>query len=214
MAFTPQPDGDFVPGANSYVDVAAFRDFWGDRDSMRLTGLTDGQIQEGCVNASEWIDQYPWVGLPTSDDPTVRRLAWPRAYAVWQHGNARYRAGFIISSAIVPTSIRDAVCVVAMEDILERVNLQDDPRTKLTSKTIGPIKKDFAAPLAGRRFPAAEALVAGLWKVRTGPPGSVNLTNGGSGFAEDDRPQLVGVRQTDLEGGMFPGGAGGNRNVR
>lgn len=72
MAFTVQDDTGTVVGANAYITVAEFRDYWDDKN-VDTSGLVDADVEGLIVESTQYIDaRYTYNGVPlTGRDQTT-----------------------------------------------------------------------------------------------------------------------------------------------
>lgn len=84
MAFTVQDDTGSIDGANAYVTVQEFKDYWADR-GVSFTE-TDGELQALIIKASQYIDirfEYKGTRLEGRDQTTQ----FPRSLLYDKEGN-------------------------------------------------------------------------------------------------------------------------------
>lgn len=150
-------DGTGKADAVTYVDVAYFRAYWTARGIVFAE--SDAELEPRVVNGSDWVDSHELGGLPTT---TTQALAIPRRAWIVGARNPRLTAGTEIGRNTVPEVVKQAVCEAARADMTEALHAEVDERRLLTSKRVGAITKVFYRPDGRRRFPRAEALLAGL----------------------------------------------------
>lgn len=150
-------DGTGKADAVTYVDVDYFRAYWAARGITFVE--TDAELEPHVVNGTDWVDGFPHRGLPTT---TVQALAYPRRALVVGARNPRLTAGTEIDRNTVPVVIKEATCEAGRADMKEPLHAEVDERQMLASKRVGAINRVFFRPDGRRRFPRAEALLAGL----------------------------------------------------
>lgn len=141
--------------AGEEVTITVFeKSGWWHQSSVR--------ILQSLVNATKFAcRRYFWPGLPALDR---QALPWPRVDVVIGAGNPYLVDGYELPAEEIPLGIVRAVCVLSLADLEEPLLATVDPRESLKEKEIGVkgIKKVFGGPVRKRRFPAADAEVAGI----------------------------------------------------
>lgn len=171
FAFTVGTSDDV--GANSYASVQEWIDAFPEgTDGADLSAIAATTLQRHLVNATRFIDQLPWNGRPKYED-NQPRLALPRYDLLVGPGNPRLREGDTLPSDELPWVVRDAVILLAEA---ERVSGQllwrpkkDRDQVLSKKRSITGSSKEYADPLAARRYPEAAALVRGLHSTLSTP---------------------------------------------
>lgn len=123
---------------------------------------TSARLEAALTNGAEAMNtRYPWGGWPTFD---VQELAWPRGGVVVDAGSPYYAEGYEVADDEIPLGVVRCHLWLALADLETPLREPVDPQSYLQSKSIGPggIAKTFGGEVRRRRFPHADAEVAGL----------------------------------------------------
>lgn len=116
MSFTVE-DGTIVEGANSLVPLAYADTFHADRDNSAWTG-EDSAKQSALIRATDYIEQeysHLFIGSLVSE---YQPLSFPRKNIV------------SVESDTVPTKVKQAVCILALEALSSSLNPNQDKIVK------------------------------------------------------------------------------------
>jgi hypothetical protein len=144
MAFIPE-DGSIVAGANSYVSLSFADTFHTDRGNTAWTGNNEAK-QAALIKATDYIEQVyngRWKGILVDD---AQALSWPR-----------YGAG--PETDEIPTALKQAVCILALESIGgDELNPVLDRAIK--REKVGPLETEFMdGTTRGKTRPAISGLL-------------------------------------------------------
>lgn len=120
------------------------------------------RMEQSLVNATAFANRrYDWPGLPALD---VQPLPWPRTDVIAGVGSPYLVAGYILPDGEIPLGVQRAIYWLSLADLEEPLLATVDPREALKSKKIGVqgIEKVYGGLVRKRRFPAADAEVAGI----------------------------------------------------
>jgi hypothetical protein len=114
--------GAVVTGANSFISLADFKTYHGDRGND-LTAYTDPQQQAALVKAADYLNGLVWKGVKTGRD---NPMAWPRygtetggsiwnqlVYPASEWVGVLDKDGFYIPTDEVPAEVVNAQCEAA-----------------------------------------------------------------------------------------------------
>jgi hypothetical protein len=105
MAFLVE-DGNGLTTSNSYVAVADADTFHADRGNTAWADADTTDRQAALINAADYLDAtYAFIGCKKLED---QAMDWPRYDAVDPDG-------FTILDSVVPTVIKEAAMVLALE---------------------------------------------------------------------------------------------------
>lgn len=153
---TLQNDAGTVSGADSYIDVDAFKAYHDARGNS-YTGYTDAQIGEAIVRATDYIDaRFTFDG--TKVNGRTQTTEWPR-YDVVDADNY-YVEG-------IPLEIKDATAEYALRALSAALN--PDPTVDASGRmvesesvTVGPIteSKSFTGSVSSMpKYPAVDNML-------------------------------------------------------
>jgi hypothetical protein len=109
-------DGMIVTDANSYVTVAFADAYHNARGNSAWTG-TDAVKESALIRATDYIEQVysgRWIGHQQSDN---QDLSWPRTFLHPFLSSNDYHV-----SGQIPKSLKQAVCVLALESFTDELN--------------------------------------------------------------------------------------------
>jgi hypothetical protein len=162
--------GAVVTGANSFVSLADFKTYHGNRGNA-LTSYADEVQKAALVKAGDYLNGLSWRGRKTAQ---ANPMCWPRCddqiYAVAGFENITTSVGvvdadgFIISTSTVPAQVVSAQCEAAYL-ILGGETLQPTLSRggQLKRKEIDVIKYEwFPGAPPTSRYLGVEALLKGL----------------------------------------------------
>ncbi len=165
--------GAVVTGANSFVSLADFQTYHGDRGNV-LTAYTDEQQKAALVKAGDYLNSLTWKGVKTGRE---NPMCWPRygtetGGSIWNQ--LEYPAsewvgvldkdGFYIPTDEVPVQVINAQCEAAFL-ILGGESLQPTLSRggQVKRKRVDVIETEYfsgASPV--NRYLAVESLLKGL----------------------------------------------------
>ena len=163
MAFTVE-DGTGVAGANAYIDVPFFTEYFTER-GVTFTE-TDDVIKTWIIQATDYIEQvFGWrlVGVKKTE---TQGLHFPAT-------EAYSRDGTLLADDAVPVALKRACTSYANRvksgPLMPDPLVSDEGYNVVTSrKKIGPIEKEFRVmgssgqPILIRSYPAADSLITPL----------------------------------------------------
>lgn len=135
-------DGTGKADANSYVDVAAARQYALNRG---VTLGDDDDIAAQLINATDYLAQFEceYVGYRTTDE---QALSWPRTDAYYGGGCS---GKLICGPNEIPKQIKDAQCQAVIAQFNGFELMPNYSATNfVTEETVGPITTKYADPLA------------------------------------------------------------------
>jgi len=131
VEFVPET-GAGLATATSYVTIAEFKQYWENR-GVSFTAL-DPVIQTWLNIGTDYIDNYyKFWGVPTL--PETQALQFPRI-------GLRDSKNIIIDSDVIPTELKNALCVMARE-AKTTLDLSSKVDTGIASKSIGPVSVTY-----------------------------------------------------------------------
>ena len=132
-------DGTNVSGANSYITLADANQYVDNTsgDSTWTAPATDAAKEKALRMATQYVDaEYApsWKGVASEDN---QALDWPRA-------GVTLRDGYGIDSDEIPQALKDAVCELAV-DYLVNGTLMDDVSSpgSVKRKQAGPVSIEY-----------------------------------------------------------------------
>jgi hypothetical protein len=166
MGLIVQDNTGAVAGANSYLDVAAFKAYHDDRGAD-YSGFTDPQIEAALIRATDYLDQrFSFTGKKIRGrDQTTE---WPRTGVTDRDGYGVDGLPHEVTGACAEYAIR------ALSLPLSPDPVRDDTGALVQSKseTVGPITESVAyvggALFALPKYPAADQRLIRAGFVRTG----------------------------------------------
>lgn len=168
-----------VVGTNSYISRVDANTYFADslRDAS-WNALSDSTKDQALVTATRMLDRQNWTGTKTS--PT-QALQWPRTGVTDVDGNS-------VDSSIVPQSILDACCELALSLALNpavETNTSSGSNIKRVSAAKG-TDIEYFRPTTGGRFPT---IVQELIRALLGGSGS-SSTIGGEAYGNCGQSQF------------------------
>ena len=170
MAFTVE-DGNGLPDANAYVDVAFADEYFADRGNTDWAAATDPNKQVAIVKATDYIDkafgprflgQKAFVSYP-ADETVDQALEFPRYQPTVFVGDPSYYVGAVYTfpnpsyvapsppekPVAIPKALKKACCEYALRALLNGKLLQD-PTVDATgqalqtkTENVGPIQTTY-----------------------------------------------------------------------
>lgn len=161
-------DGSGVAGADSWVTEAEATTYWSDRQVTDWTDALPAVREAKLREAADYLMlAYRWPGQPST---IVQRLPWPRSGV--RSGSSLYPTNAI------PTQVIDAQKVLAVEALStplllrapapDRQLIEETKSAKGFSKTLKYATSPVDAVSGLSRFPAVDALLAGIAQQGTG----------------------------------------------
>lgn len=130
-------DGTGTPGANSYVDVVALRDYAG------LRGVVLPDDDTACevllIKAMDFLESKKYIGRPTSD---TQSLSWPRKCAITTDG-------LEFDTDEIPAMLKKAQCQAAIESMSYSLMPSAAAGTKgavMSESVYGAVSRTYAQP--------------------------------------------------------------------
>ena len=128
--------------ANAYADVTwadAFMNAWHDASDRDTWADADGDDKKrALITATTLLDaRMSWFGSVTTEG---QRLLWPRS-------DVTAANGYVLSSAIVPESLKQATALYALALLETALDASDETLTippQLTELTVGPVSMAFS----------------------------------------------------------------------
>lgn len=155
------------PSANSYVSTSEMASYVSDRvvdtaAKAAWNALAADLQATYLVNATRQLDNMAeWVGLKYSAD---QALSWPRSDA--------WIDGYLLSSTIVPTSVKEATCEMALWLLGNSGEISQSQNAEFDSLKVGSIEINFNERVAGsknRYFPDIVAYILSGYAVLQDP---------------------------------------------
>lgn len=161
MAITVE-DGTVVASADSFVSETVADAYFAAHDNPTAwTGATSALQESALKYAAQTLGgAFEWEGTITS---LTQTLCWPRS-------DAADREDRTIASDVIPQSVKDAQCELALVHLGAALNQTHDRGGAVVSEKIGPIETRFSdnAP-AEATWPYIARLLNGLGKHRGAP---------------------------------------------
>lgn len=165
--------GAVVTGANSFVSLADFKTYHGDRGNA-LTAYTDPQQQAALVKAGDYLNGLVWKGVKTGRD---NPMCWPRygtetggsiwnqlVYPASEWVGVLDKDGFYIPTDEVPAEVVSAQCEAAYLNLGgESLQPTLSRGGQVKMKKVDVIQTEYfpgASPVS--RYLAVESLLKGL----------------------------------------------------
>ena len=168
MAFIVE-NGVGLPNANSYVDVATFKDYWDDRCVEIPSASTRREIQGSLVQSSSFLDRRyrdKIIGLRLNVNQS---LEFPRTNAFYTDGRGVLGVAPEWRDATIELAFRVLQVQPLTSDALAPDPTFDASNRVVIAKRerVGPIDESTqfvadAAILSWRRYPAVEGLIREL----------------------------------------------------
>jgi hypothetical protein len=189
MAFTVE-DGNGLPTANAYIDVAFADDYWTDRADASWAAADNTVKQVAIIKATDYIDKVfgsrfkgskAFVTYPIPDESVDQALEFPRVDSEPYIGTTNWSVSSIQYPAppekpvALPRALKQACAEYALRALLNGKLLQDPEvdatGVQLQTKTenVGPIQTTYVYFNSGgvqvtQPYPAADLLLKSLLK--------------------------------------------------
>lgn len=160
-------DGSGVEDANSYLDVAAFKEY-ADARGLSYEGKSDPFIEQALIRGTTWLDsayRARWPGVRLNG--RSQALSWPRFGATDADGEE-------IAEDEIPQEVLDATAEAAFRELSAPGSLSPDLERGGAVRRLkaGSVEVEYATTAAaGTTFSAIDGILSGL------------LTGGGSSDA-------------------------------
>lgn len=187
MAFTVE-DGNGLPTANAYIEVAFADDYWSDRGDAAWAAASEPNKQVAIVKATDYIDKVfggrfkgskAFVTRPKPDESVDQALEFPRTEEDAYVGTTNWSVGSVQypsppeKPVAMPKALKQACAEYAMRALLNGKLLQDPEvdasGVQLQTKTenVGPIQTTYVYYNSGgiqitQPYPAADLLLRSL----------------------------------------------------
>lgn len=189
MAFTVE-DGNGLPTANAYIDIAFADAYWADRGDTSWAAATDPVKQVAIIKATDYIDRVfgerfkgskAFVTYPKPDESVDQALEFPRVDQEPWIGTTNWSISSVQfpsppeKPVQMPKALKQACAEYALRALLNGKLLTDptvdESGVQLATKTenVGPIQTTYVYFNAGgvqitQPYPAADLLLTSLLK--------------------------------------------------